>query len=109
MLTPFLAGAIVMGSWAVALFFLRFFRQTRDDLFVWFAIAFFLLGGEKLFNLLQPVEEIRPYIYLVRLLAFILIVFGIISKNRQGNGKPRQTHPKQKERESTLGKHERTP
>jgi hypothetical protein len=40
----FVMGAITMASVAIALFFLRFWRETGDRLFAIFALAFLLLG-----------------------------------------------------------------
>lgn len=81
-LAPFLSGAVTMGFLVVALFFLRFWRNTRDGLFLTFAIAFFLLGLVQVLLALSglPVEE-RSWIYLIRLAAFALILTGIIRKN----------------------------
>lgn len=83
----FFSGAILAGAWAIALFFLRFFNQTRDKLFLFFAVAFFLLGLEKVFIFFQPQSEPHSYVYLVRLLAFVLLVFGIIDKNRRSGSR----------------------
>ncbi len=77
----FIAGAIVLGCWAIALFFVRFLRQTRDPLFACFSIAFFLFGIERLLYILTA-DEMRPYVYFLRLIAFIAIVVGILLKNR---------------------------
>jgi uncharacterized membrane protein len=76
-------GAIVMGYAVAGLFFLRFWRQTRDRLFFIFAISFWLLGAQRLALALtdQPVET-RTGLYLVRLLAFLLILLAIVDKNR---------------------------
>jgi hypothetical protein len=43
----FLRGAIVAGCLVVGLFFLRFFRRSRDRLFLFFALSFFLLAAER--------------------------------------------------------------
>ena len=43
-----ITGAIVMGYAVAGLFFARFWRQTRDRLFLIFAIAFWLLGVQRL-------------------------------------------------------------
>jgi ABC-type Fe3+-siderophore transport system permease subunit len=39
-MTPFILGATALASLVAALFFLRFWRDTRDRLFCFFAIAF---------------------------------------------------------------------
>lgn len=84
-LYDFLSGMVAGGFLMAALFFLRFWRRTRDALFLFFAGAFLLLGiGQSLLALGGfPVEE-RSWIYLVRLAAFLLILTGIFSKNRAG-------------------------
>ena len=80
-----LAGAIVMGYAVCALFFLRFWRQTRDRLFAIFALAFLLFGLQRLaLALTEPVEESRTGLYLVRLFGFLLILAAIADKNRKG-------------------------
>ncbi|HEY3863869.1 MAG TPA: DUF5985 family protein [Verrucomicrobiae bacterium] len=87
MLMQLLAGAITMGLWAIALFFLRFWRRTQDQLFACFALAFFLFGVERLVMFWSAGTESHAYIYLIRLVAFILIVVGIVSKNRASKRK----------------------
>jgi len=80
-----MAGAIVMGYTVCGLFFLRFWRRTGDRLFLVFALAFWLLGLQRLvFAFTAPVEESRTGLYLVRLFAFLLILWAIIDKNRAG-------------------------
>lgn len=78
-----LSGLIVAGDLIAALFFLKFWRRSGDTLFVIFAAAFLLLAlGQALLALTNvPVEE-RSWIYLLRLAAFILIIAGIVHKNR---------------------------
>lgn len=43
----FLRGAIVAGCLVIGLFFLRFHRRSRDRLFLFFALSFFLLAAER--------------------------------------------------------------
>jgi hypothetical protein len=81
------SGAILMGYAVCALFFLRFWRQTRDRLFLVFALAFGLLGMQRLALVLtEPLEEWRTGLYIVRLLAFLLILGAIVDKNRADHG-----------------------
>jgi hypothetical protein len=84
-LNVFMLGAIVMACAAVGLFFLRFWRKTGDRLFAIFAIAFWLLGINWLALAFTSTDEARTWLYLVRLLAFIVILYGIIDKNRAPN------------------------
>jgi len=81
-LSAFLSGAIVMGFWLAGLFFLRFWKRTRDELFLAFTLAFWLLGlAQALLTFSQvPVEE-RSRLFLLRLAAFILILSAIWRKN----------------------------
>ena len=79
----FLSGAVVFGFLVCALFFLRFWRRTRDGLFMAFALAFALLGaGQAILALANIPTEERGSIYLIRLAAFALILFAIVRKNR---------------------------
>ena len=41
---PIVLGALAMASAVAGLFFLRFWRETRDRLFAMFALAFWVLG-----------------------------------------------------------------
>ena len=79
----FLSGAITLGFLVAGLFFLRFWRRTRDGLFLAFAIAFALLGmGQAIQALANITQEERSYIFLIRLAAFTLILVAIVRKNR---------------------------
>lgn len=84
MLKAFLSGAISMACLTIALFFLRFWRQTGDRLFVVFAGAFGLLMVERLMlATVSASHELAPYIYVVRLVAFALIMGAVVDKNRR--------------------------
>jgi hypothetical protein len=82
-LIDFLSGAVTLGFIVAGLFFLRFWRKTGDALFIAFALAFWLLGlAQALLALTDvPLEE-RSWLYLIRLAAFVLILFAIARKNR---------------------------
>lgn len=83
MLKPLLNGATMMAYLASALFFLRFWTQSRDRLFGLFALAFTLLGiNSGGLTLLSADDERRYYLYLVRLFSFLLILYAIWDKNR---------------------------
>jgi membrane-associated PAP2 superfamily phosphatase len=84
MLVDILAGMVTAGFAVAALFFLRFWRDTRDTLFLHFAAAFLLLGISQLILALGSLpDEHRAWVYLVRLAAFLLILGGILRKNRR--------------------------
>lgn len=87
-LYDFLSGAVALGFTACALFFLRFWRRTREELFLAFAIAFLLLGvGQTLLALANIPTEERGSIYLIRLAAFALILIAIYRKNQIARGR----------------------
>lgn len=82
-LVIFLGGALAMGYVVAALFFLRFWRQARDRLFAIFAGAFLLLAVQRLLLAVNvTLVEDRTWYYGLRLVAFLLILFAIIDKNR---------------------------
>jgi uncharacterized membrane protein YeiB len=77
-----ISGGILIAYAIIGLFFLRFWRRTQDRLFAIFALAFWLLMVERLLLLAIPeAHEVRPYVYLVRLSAFTLILLAVIDKN----------------------------
>ncbi|HEY7808207.1 MAG TPA: DUF5985 family protein [Croceibacterium sp.] len=85
MLYAFLGGAIVMGFAVAALMFLKFWRRTREGLFLAFAGSFLLLGvTQALLTLGGFVDEQRSWLYLLRLAAFLLILFALFLQNRRG-------------------------
>lgn len=85
-LQPFLVGAIAMASLVAALFFLKFWRQTRDRFFVMFSAAFAVDAVNRASIALLPdvLEEQEPVFYLLRLFAFTLILVAIVDKNLRG-------------------------
>jgi hypothetical protein len=82
-LIAFLQAVSATGAWVCGLCFLRFWRASRDALFAFFAGAFWLMAlSWVLLALINPTGDGRPYVYAVRLLAFLLILAGMVSKNR---------------------------
>jgi hypothetical protein len=76
-------GAIAMASATAALFFLRFWRQTRDTLFLYFALAFGVDAATRVALALGDVSsEQEPLFYMGRLVTFALILLAIVNKNR---------------------------
>ena len=75
----FMSGMLAMGYAVAALYFLKFWRDSRDRLFAFFAFGFALLAIQRaLLTVIEPVEVL----YGIRLLAFLLMVTAIIEKNR---------------------------
>jgi len=84
MLETFFHGASAMNSVIISLFFLRFWRDSLDRLFLFFGFAFGLLAADRAVLALMPfATEWREYVYLVRLTAFAVIILGIVDKNRR--------------------------
>jgi hypothetical protein len=80
----FLWGGLTIACAMTAVVFLRFWTRTRDRLLLYFALAFFAFAAHwAAFGIANPSEEARTYLYIVRLLAFILIIVGIVEKNRR--------------------------
>ena len=68
----------------IGLFFWRFWRQSVDRLFLMFALAFWILAIDRaVLGLVSVASEWREYIFLMRLVAFCLILYGIVDKNRK--------------------------
>jgi hypothetical protein len=83
-LASFVLGALAMASLVAALFFARFYRDTRDPLFLYFAAAFGLEAVNRTLLAFSPApNEADPRLYLVRAFAYSLILFGIYQKNRR--------------------------
>jgi uncharacterized membrane protein HdeD (DUF308 family) len=82
MVQGFLLGIIATSSIMAGIFFLKFLKHTRDFLFIAFAIAFMIEGASRAsVLLLEKPNEGSPWIYVVRLLASLLILFAILKKN----------------------------
>jgi Family of unknown function (DUF5985) len=82
-MAQFLSGVVFAGSLTAALFFLRFWRQTGDRLFALFALAFAVFAASRLgLAALDESNEARPWVYLLRLAAFVLIIGAVADKNR---------------------------
>jgi hypothetical protein len=91
-----ISGAILLGHWAIGLYFFQFRRQSGDRLFGFFACAFWLMAAERLVLLcLNTEHEVRPYVYVIRLIAFLFFLFAIYDKNRNASDQPGPTKPHQ--------------
>ena len=83
-LVLFLSGVLTAGYLVVAAFFLRFWRQTRDRFFLSFSIAFALLAIQRTLLVAEfGLIEHRVGAYGLRLVAFLVIGYAIIAKNRE--------------------------
>jgi Ca2+/Na+ antiporter len=83
-LVAFIHGCVAMGCGIAGLFFLRFWHQIRDRLFLRFAVAFWILAfSYLLLGVVSFATEWRIYVFVVRLLAFCVILYAIVEKNRR--------------------------
>lgn len=78
-----LFGALVTASGIVGLFFLRFWTRSRDRLFLYFALSFWILGLNWAILPFVDQDEPQTALYSLRLVAFGLIIVGIWDKNRK--------------------------
>lgn len=86
LMNSILSGAVAALSMVASLFFLRFWKSTADRFFLYFALAFFIEGCNRI--LLASVtgsEETTPAYYILRLIAYGLILWAIFEKNRNQN------------------------
>ena len=74
-----LLGAISMASLIAGLFFLRFWKDTGDRFFLFFAVSFLIEGVNRAaLGFSDDPNEGRPFLYFVRVLSFLLILIAII-------------------------------
>jgi len=92
--TVFLSGVTMATFLAAGIFFIRFWRTSRDRFFLLFAISCWLIAFERVVALfinstLEPLwtnsSESLFWVYLVRLFAFISIAIAIYEKNRRND------------------------
>ena len=83
----FVSGALSLGYLTAALFFLRFWRQSADRLFAIFAAAFVILAAQRVsLTMAERFEWDTTWAYVMRLAAFVLILWAVLDKNRKGGG-----------------------
>ncbi|MBI1860907.1 MAG: hypothetical protein HYR96_08320 [Deltaproteobacteria bacterium] len=78
----FLAGGVFISALLCALYFLRFWKESADRFYLFFSVAFILFGLERLPVLFEwELSDSGGSVYIIRLLAFILILVAIADKN----------------------------
>jgi len=79
-----LLGAIAATNAVAGMFFLRFWKRSGDRFFLLFAASFFVEGVNRAaLALTEHPTDGAPVFYVVRLLAFTLILIAIADKNRR--------------------------
>ena len=87
-----LLGAISTASLVAGLFFLRFWRDTRDRFFLFFAVSFVIEGiNRAALALTSDPNEGRPFFYFVRFLSLLLIFIAILHKNQKNDTRAKST------------------
>lgn len=77
------SGALATAQAIIALFFYKFAARSGDRLFTLFGTAFLILSGQRLvLTVAREWGENHVWLYGLRVLAFGLIVYAIIDKNR---------------------------
>lgn len=87
----FFSGFATAAFLACALFFLKFWRASRDFFFLSFAAVFSLLAMERVVGAVvhaftgsdqEYLDGARHWIYLFRLVAFLILLTAIYRRNR---------------------------
>lgn len=81
-LEAFLLGVLACSSIIAGVFFLRFWKETKDSFFLAFAASFLIEGLNRAATLRfdQP-NEANPWVYGIRFFAVLLILLAILRKN----------------------------
>ncbi|MBX5484578.1 MAG: hypothetical protein IRZ16_22370 [Myxococcaceae bacterium] len=90
---------IILGASSCAfivagLFFFRFWKQTRDRFFLLFSLAMYAYGVSRgSLALMDPANEDRIWLHVLRLAATVLILIAIVEKNLGKRG-PDEDEPR---------------
>lgn len=83
-----LVGAIAMATVTAGVFFLRFWKMTKDRFFLFFAASFLMEGINRFFlGFLNDASDDSIIYYAIRVLAYGLILLAIVDKNLPRNDK----------------------
>ena len=89
-MTQLLLGAIAMAEAVVGLIFLSYYRRTHDRFFLYFTASFWLdaIGRVWIGISPHPTDEGVPFVYILRVVTYALIVVAIVDKNRSRADRP---------------------
>lgn len=83
-----LLGAIAACCFIIGLFFLRFWKATRDKFFLFFAISFFIEAANRTsLVLFFDLHEALPSYYIIRVISYSFIILAILVKNKRHTSK----------------------
>ena len=78
------SGFLIAEYSVIALFFLRFWARSRDRLFLLFSAAFAILLVQRLaIAATRDLLESQAPLYILRFIAFIVIIAAVVDKNRR--------------------------
>jgi hypothetical protein len=86
----YLSGAASALAAVAGVFFLRYWRDSRDRFFAIWAFALALMAMQWAVSAFNPAGDAEAHVYLLRLAAFLLIIGAIVDKNRGGAGGTRK-------------------
>lgn len=87
----FLRGATMMAELGIALFFIQYWGETKDRIFIYFSAAFvFMAVSQIVVVLFGEGADFAPFAYLLRVAAFLLIIFAIVDKNLPKKPSPKE-------------------
>ena len=85
-----LVGAIAMASLVISMVFTRYWRNTGDRFFLYFALSFAIEGAHRIYSSwARSMLEDSALHYIIRLVAYGLIIWAILEKNWPRN-KPKR-------------------
>lgn len=87
-LHTFLCGTLTALAFVIGAAFARYYVLSRDRFFVFLAITFWVLGANWASLASEVSEEDQPYFYIPRLFAFLVLLAGIVDKNRRRVSEP---------------------
>ena len=77
-------GVLATSCLVVAMFFLHYWRDSRERLFMFFSAAFALMAVQWTASALSGTDEKHhAYLLILRILAFLCIIAGIMDRNRK--------------------------
>ena len=78
-----MSGALICAYAVAGVHFVQFWRRTNDRLFAHFGVAFWLFALNQLAVSIPVVtDETSGYVYLLRVLGFVIILIAIVDRNR---------------------------
>lgn len=82
-MNDFVRGAAALAALAIAVFFFRYWRTSRERLFCLFGVAFGLLSLN--WTLPSLGGPLASHAHVFRFLAFAVIAWAVLDKNRRGD------------------------